>query len=109
MEENKVEQTTDIKNSETTNNINDLQDDVENKKPTPKTNGRTFTQEELNKLVDIRLKQERASINRKIGVEDLNDAINIVKSQKEIEEKQKIQKGEFEEILKNKTQEWQNE
>ena len=109
MEENKVEQTTDIKNSETTNNINDLQDDVENKKPTPKTNGRTFTQEELNKLVDIRLKQERASINRKIGVEDLNDAINIVKSQKEIEEKQKIQKGEFEEILKNKTQEWQKE
>ena len=39
----------------------------------------------------------------------MDSAINIVKAQKETEEKQKIQKGEFEEILKNKTQEWNKE
>jgi len=55
------------------------------------------------------LHKERQTINKKIGVDDLDSAINIVKAQKEIEEKQKIQKGEFEEILKTKTQEWNKE
>ena len=49
---------------------------------------KTFTELELTEIVERRL---------------------LVKAQKETEEKQKIQKGEFEEILKNKTQEWNKE
>ena len=37
---------------------------------------------------------------KKLGVDDIDVAINAVKTQKEAEEKQRIQKGEFEEILK---------
>ena len=46
---------------------------------------------------------------KKLGVEDIDIAVTAVKTQKDLEEKQKIQKGEFEEILKNKTQEWNKE
>lgn len=97
MEENKVEQTTQVN------------EEVQTTEVTEKPNARTFSQEELNEIVERRLHKERQTINKKIGVDDLDSAINIVKAQKEIEEKQKIQKGEFEEILKTKTQEWNKE
>ena len=97
MEEQKVEQTTEE------NTV--VETPVEPEKPKE----RMFTQDELNERVDIRVKREQSTINKKLGVENLEDAINIVKSQKEAEEKQKIQKGEFEEILKSKTQEWNKE
>ena len=50
---------------------------------------RTFTQEELNEIVERRLHKERQTINKKIGVDDLDSAINIVKAQKETEENKK--------------------
>ena len=50
--------------------------------------------------------KERASIYKKLDVEDLDTAINAVKSTREAEEKQKIQKGEFEQILKEKSEEF---
>ena len=46
---------------------------------------------------------------KKLGVEDLDIAVNAVKTQKDLEEKQRIQKGEFEEILKTRTQEFNKE
>ena len=97
MEEQKVEQTTEENTVE--------EKPVEAEKPKE----RLFTQDELNERVDIRVKREQSTINKKLGVENLEDAINLVKTQKEAEEKQKIQKGEFEEILKSKTQEWNQE
>ena len=97
MEQEQVEQTTEVKEEVQNPNIED------------KPKSKTFTQEELNEIVERRLHKERMAINKKIGVDDLDSAINIVKAQKETEEKQKIQKGEFEEILKNKTQEWNKE
>ena len=97
MEQEQVEQTTQVN------------EEVQPIKVEEKPKERTFTQEELNEIVERRLHKERQTINKKIGVDDLDSAINIVKAQKEIEEKQKIQKGEFEEILKNKTQEWNKE
>lgn len=97
MEEQKVEQTTEENTVE--------EKPVEAEKPKE----RLFTQDELNERVDIRVKREQSTINKKLGVENLEDAINLVKTQKEAEEKQKIQKGEFEEILKSKTQEWNKE
>jgi len=97
MEQDKVEQTTQVNEETQTPEVEE------------KPKARTFSQEELNDIVERRLHKERLAINKKIGVDDLDSAINIVKAQKETEEKQKIQKGEFEEILKNKTQEWSKE
>ena len=95
-EENQVEQTTETQEEE---------------KPIEqeKSNAHTFTQDEVNNIVERRLAKERGSMYKKLGVDDLEVAVNAVKSQKEAEEKQRIQRGEFEEILKNKTQEFTKE
>jgi len=94
-EENQVEQTAETKEEEP-----QVQE-------TP--TAQTFTQDELNNIVERRLAKERGSMYKKLGVEDLDIAINAVKTQKEAEEKQRIQKGEFEEILKTRTQEFNKE
>ena len=69
----------------------------------------TFTEDEMNEIVKRRLAKERGIMYKKLGVDDLDVAINAVKTQKEAEEKQRIQKGEFEEILKTRTQEFNKE
>ena len=95
-EENQVEQTTETKEEE---------------KPqvqeTP--TAQTFTEDEMNEIVRKRLAKERGIMYKKLGVDDLDVAINAVKTQKQAEEAQKIQKGEFEEILKTRTQEFNKE
>ena len=94
MEENQVEQTTETK------------EDVIQAQETPT---QTFTQDEVNNIVERRLAKERGSMYKKLGVDDLDIAVTAVKTQKDLEEKQRIQKGEFEEILKTRTQEHQKE
>ena len=95
-EENQVEQTTETKEEEAPQ----IQE-------TPQA--QTFTQDEVNNIVERRLAKERGSMYKKLGVDDIDVAINAVKTQKEAEEKQRIQKGEFEEILKARTQEFTKE
>jgi len=95
-EENQVEQTAETKEEETPQ----VQE-------TP--TGQTFTEDEMNEIVKRRLAKERGIMYKRLGVEDLDVAINAVKTQKEAEEKQRIQKGEFEEILKTRTQEFNKE
>ena len=95
MEENQVEQTAEP-NAEVQETE---QKQVEN----------TFTQDQVTEIVKKRLAQERSQMYKKLGVDDIDIAVTAVKTQKDLEEKQKIQKGEFEEILKNKTQEWNSE
>ena len=94
-EENQVEQTTETKE--------------EAPQPQVQETGQTFTQDEVNNIVERRLAKERGSMYKKLGVEDLDIAVNAVKTQKDLEEKQRIQKGEFEEILKTRTQEFNKE
>ena len=94
MEENQVEQT-----AENQEEVPQVQEQPTN----------TFTQDEVNNIVERRLAKERGSMYKKLGVEDLDVAVNAVKTQKQLEEKQRIQKGEFEEILKTKTQEFNKE
>ena len=94
-EENQVEQTTDTK------------EQAPQVQETPQA--QTFTQDEVNNIVERRLAKERGSMYKKLGVDDIDVAINAVKTQKEAEEKQRIQKGEFEEILRTRTQEHQKE
>jgi len=68
-----------------------------------------FTEEEVGEIIENRIARERSNLNKRLGVNDIEIAVNAVKTQKELEEKQKIQKGEFEEILKTRTQEHQKE
>ena len=94
-EENQVEQTTETKVEE------------QPKEQTTETvNSNTFSEDDVNNIVKQRLAKERASIYKKLEVEDLDTAINAVRSTREAEEKQKIQKGEFEQILKEKSEEF---
>ena len=94
-EENQVEQTTET--------VVEEQPKEEIKET---VNGNSFSEEDVNNIVKQRLAKERASIYKKLDVEDLDTAINAVKLTREAEEKQKIQKGEFEQILKEKSEEY---
>ena len=94
-DENQVEQTTQIKETE---------QPVE--QSTETVNTHTFSEEDVNNIVKQRLAKERASIFKKLDVDDLDTAITAVKTQKEAEEKSKIQKGEFEKLLKEKSEEY---
>ena len=95
-EQPKVEQTTEQTVSKETE---------QPKQETKETQVNKFSEEQVNEIVKSRLAKERASMYNKLGVEDLDTAINAVKLQKEAEEKSKIQKGEFEKILKEKSDE----
>ena len=94
-EENQVEQTTETKEEDP-----QVQE-------TP--SGVTFTEDEMNEIVRKRLGKERGIWYKKLGVDDFDVAVKAVKTQKDAEEKQRIQKGEFEEILKTRTQEFNKE
>lgn len=94
-EENNVEQTTETKVEEKV---------VEQTTEQPKLN--SFTEEDVNNIVKQRLAKERASIYKKLDVEDLDTAIEAVANQKKAQEQSKIQKGEFEQILKEKSEEF---
>ena len=74
--------------------------------PTETVNANTFSEDDVNNIVKQRLAKERASIYKKLDVEDLETAIQAVQSQKQAEEKEKIKKGEFEQILKEKSEEY---
>ena len=95
-EQPKVEQTTEQAVSQETE---------QPKQETKETTVNKFSEEQVNEIVKSRLAKDRASMYNKLGVDDLDTAINAVKLQKEAEEKTKIQKGEFEKILKEKSDE----
>ena len=96
-EENKLEQTEEQEQV--------TQPEVIEEKPKE----RMFTEAEMQEIVTNRMARDRSALNKRLGVKDFEEAVLAVKQQKEAEEKQKIQKGEFEEIIKNKTQEFNRE
>ena len=98
-EQPKVEQTT----NETVSHETTQKEQQKQETETPVNK---FSEEQVNEIVKSRLAKERASMYNKLGVEDLDTAINAVKLQKEAEEKTKIQKGEFEKIIKEKSDEY---
>ena len=95
-EQPKVEQTTEQTVSKETE---------QPKQETKENPEKKFSEEQVNEIVKARLAKDRASTYSKLGVDDLETAINAVKLQKDAEEKTKIQKGEFEKILKEKSDE----
>ena len=96
-EQTTVEQTAD---ETVSNETSQKEQPKETETPTHK-----FTEEQVNEIVKSRLAKDRASMYNKLGVEDLDTAISAIKLQKEADEKTKIQKGEFEKIIKEKSEE----
>ena len=96
-EENKVEQTTesDVSRETTETKTEEVKE----------VNNNTFSEEDVNNIVKQRLAKERASIYKKLDVDDLDTAVNAVKASREAEEKEKIKRGEFEKILQEKAEE----
>ena len=72
----------------------------------PVVSDKKFTEEEFNTSMQARLARQKASFFKQLGVDDIETAINAVNQVKQAEEQKQIQKGEFEELLKTKTQEW---
>ena len=62
------------------------------KQETKETPVNKFSEEQVNEIVKSRLAKERASMYNKLGVEDLDTAINAVKLQKEAEKNLKFKK-----------------
>ena len=82
-----------------------VEEKIEEVKET-KPKEKMFTEDQVLDMITNRLAQERGNIYKKLGVKDIDIAVNAIKNQKELQEKQQIQKGEFEEILKTKTSEF---
>ena len=72
----------------------------------PVVSDKKFTEDEFNTSMQARLARQKASFFKQLGVDDIETAINAVQQVKQAEEQKQIQKGEFEELLKTKTQEW---
>ena len=94
-DENQVEQQT------TETNENEVTEIKE-----PVITNKKFTEDEFNTSMQARLARQKASFFKQLGVDDIETAINAVNQVKQAEEQKQIQKGEFEELLKTKTQEW---
>ena len=83
-EEKQVEQTTQTDVSRETTETK--QEEVK------EVNNNSFSEEDVNNIVKQRLAKERASIYKKLDVDDLDTAINAVKQSREAEEKEKKMK-----------------
>jgi len=77
--------------------IMDNVDDVEG--TTNDTQSRTFTQDELEKIVEQRLMRERKKFEKKIEGVDLDEAKRLLEEKEKAELERQKEKGEFEKIL----------
>ena len=48
---------------------------------------KVFTEAEVGEIIENRIARERSNLNKKLGVNDIDVAVNAVKTQKELEEK----------------------
>lgn len=77
--------------------IMDNVDDVQGN--TNDTQSRTFTQDELEKIVEQRLMRERKKFEKKIEGVDLDEAKRLLEEKEKAELERQKEKGEFEKIL----------
>ena len=61
---------------------------------------------DIDRVVDERLKRQRRLIIEELGVEDLEQAKAIVEANKKFEEDKAIEKGKFDEVMKKRSQEY---
>jgi len=63
-------------------------------------------QVDIDRVVDERLKRQRRLIAEELGVSDLEQAKAIMEANKKLEEEKAIEKGKFDEVIKKRTQEY---
>lgn len=63
-------------------------------------------QVDIDKVVADRLERQRRLIIEELGVEDLQQAKSIMEANKKLEEEKQIEKGKFDEVIKKRTQEY---
>ena len=63
-------------------------------------------QVDIDRVVDERLKRQRRLIAEELGVQDLDQAKAIMEANKKLEEEKAIEKGKFDEVIKKRTQEY---
>ena len=68
-----------------------------------------YTKDDIANIMAQRVAKEKAKIYRDLGVENLDEARDIISKNKQEKEKYDIDKGNFEKVIKDKTIEWQKE
>ena len=80
---------------------------VEDKQP--ETKEEVFTQQQVDDAISARLKRERQKIYKELGTENLEAAKNAIKEKEEQEIERKKQRGEFEDLLKQQADKFNQE
>ena len=77
-------------------------DDVETETTgeSQQSQGKTFTQEELDRIVADRVARERKKLDRKLDGIDLDEARRLMQEREEAELERQKERGEFEKVLK---------
>ena len=63
-------------------------------------------QVDIDRVIDERLKRQKRLIAEELGVQDLDQAKAIMEANKKLEEEKAIEKGKFDEVIKKRTQEY---
>jgi len=83
-------------------------ENVEVKKEEPKkeyTNNKGM-QVDIDKVVGERLSRRERQIAEELGVQSLDEAKQVIEERKKAEEEKQIERGKFDEVIKKKTQEY---
>ena len=98
------EQNTEQVEQTTTENVENVETKQEQPKETYINN--KGSQIDIDKVVGERLKRRERQIVEELGVEDLQQARSVIDERKKLEEEKQLEKGKFDEVMKKKTQEF---
>jgi len=98
------EQNTEQVEQITTENVENVETKQEQPKETYVNN--KGSQIDIDKVVGERLKRRERQIVEELGVEDLQQARSVIDERKKLEEQKQLEKGKFDEVMKKKTQEF---
>jgi hypothetical protein len=96
MSEEQIQET----NEETKEVVEDQQPEIKEE---------VFTQQQVDDAISARLKRERQKIYKELGTENLEAAKNAIKEKEEQEIERKKQRGEFEDLLKEQADKFNQE
>jgi hypothetical protein len=96
MSEEQIQET----NEETKEVVEDQQPEIKEE---------VFTQQQVDDAISARLKRERQKIYKELGTENLEAAKNAIKEKEEQEIERKKQRGEFEDLLKQQADKFNQE
>ena len=96
-DENKTEQV----EATTTENV-----EVKQEEPKKEYTNNKGMQVDIDKVVGERLSRRERQIAEELGVQSLDEAKQVIEERKKAEEEKQIERGKFDEVIKKKTQEY---